>query len=55
MIVGPTPKSAIFLGKKKIKDRDNHTGGTVTQGAHGVKMEAKFGVLCLRLLAITRS
>ena len=50
MIVGPTPNSAVLLGKKKKKDTD-----TDTQGAHQVKTEVKFGVLRLRLLVITRS
>lgn len=54
MIAGPTPKSAVFLGKK-IKDTETITRGDSHTGAHRVKMEAKFGVLCLRLLAITRS
>ena len=51
MIVGPTPLQTLlsFQGKKK-KDTE-----TVTQGAHQVKTEVKFGVLRLRLLVITRS
>ena len=46
-----TPNSAVLLGKKKKKKETE----TVTQGAHQVKTEVKFGVLRLRLLVITRS